>query len=237
MIELTVKRKVFAERLLFRNFSVALERGELLCLLGPSGCGKTTLLNLIAGLDANFEGHLSADHGRISYMFQEPRLLPWRTVRANLALVLKRGERHRIMPLLQQLGLADRADSFPAELSLGMARRVALARSLIVEPELILMDEPFVSLDPLTARELYRWVEQIRSLRPQTSILLVTHDVREALMLADRILLLGRQPSEGRQVTEVIRQYRPSKSTAVCAGEEFQRLEQALLDCLSPTAA
>lgn len=222
MIELWIRQQRYADRVLFEDFRLTLRRGELLCLLGPSGCGKTTLLNLIAGLIPDYDGELLRQHCRISYMFQEPRLLPWRTVRQNLALVLHRARYGRIMPLLRELGLADRAEAFPGELSLGMARRVALARSLIVEPDLILMDEPFVSLDPPTARDLYRRVNGIRSARPDTSILLVTHDIREALLLADRILVLGGRP------TAVISEYSPPLPRTERSHENLAPMEQAL---------
>ncbi|MEH6473080.1 MAG: ABC transporter ATP-binding protein [Halopseudomonas sp.] len=230
MIQLRIDRKQYAGQTLFENFELQLQPGELLCLLGPSGCGKTTLLNLIAGIDKRFDGQLGWSAGSdpaaqaktISYMFQQPRLLPWRTVSQNLALVIEPDQHYRIAPLLAQMGLAERADSYPNSLSLGMARRVALARCLIVEPELILMDEPFVSLDPPTAQEMRQQLQQIRQLRPQTSILFVTHDVREALTLADRILLLGGTP------TQVLHRWcgplEPSQRDAAFLAEQEPRL-------------
>ncbi|MEH6650842.1 MAG: ATP-binding cassette domain-containing protein [Motiliproteus sp.] len=225
MIRLQVDQKVVAQRLLFYSFELELQKGELLCLLGPSGCGKTTLLNMIAGLDNNFDGLLQQDVSAaddqngvevgegamtvgkqpskqqdrqpqaISYMFQQPRLLPWRTVRQNLQLVIDADRYHRIEPLLASMGLAGSAELYPSALSVGMERRVALARSLIVDPQLILMDEPFVSLDPPTATEMRQQVRRIRQQRPDTSILFVTHDLREAISLADRILILGGDPT------------------------------------------
>ncbi len=200
MIRLQIDHKAYAEQLLFEQFELNLAAGELLCLLGPSGCGKTTLLNTIGGLDLDFQGRLEwgavCRPDSVSYMFQQPRLLPWRTVRQNLALVIAPDQYDRIEPLLASMGLADCIDAYPNQLSLGMARRVALARSLIVDPELILMDEPFVSLDPPTAAEMRQQVQQLRRLRPLTSILFVTHDIREAISLADRILVLGGQPTQ-----------------------------------------
>lgn len=191
-------------RPLFKQFELSLAPGELLCLLGPSGCGKSSLLQMIAGLDPDFKGclELSAESESISYMFQQPRLLPWRTLRQNLALVIAPDHYHRIEPLVAAMGLSAYVDAYPGSLSLGMARRAALARSLIVEPTLILMDEPFVSLDPPTVKEMHRLVNRLRQMRPQTAILFVTHDLREAITLADRILVLGGQP------TRILHQWR-----------------------------
>ncbi|SIS94107.1 ABC transporter ATP-binding protein [Neptunomonas antarctica] len=207
MIDLQIQSKYFASHVLFERFQLQLERGELLCLLGPSGCGKTTLLNIIAGLDRDYEGSLITQELCISYMFQEPCLLPWRTVRQNLELVLDPKDYFKIKPLLAELGLEAWMDLYPKTLSLGMARRVALARSLIVEPDLILMDEPFVSLDPHTAEELHALIKSVRQRRPQTSIVLVTHDLQEAVFFADRILMLGDRP------TRVLSEHRPGELT------------------------
>ena len=230
MIRLSIEHKSFLEQVLFESFELELGSGELLCLLGPSGCGKTTLLNLLAGLDKEFKGALqwqtsAQQTPKLGYMFQQPRLLPWRTVRQNLAWVIDPAQQHRIDPLLAQLGLADYADSYPNRLSLGMARRVALARCLIVDPQLILMDEPFVSLDPPTAAEMRRWIMQVRRSRPQSSILFVTHDIREALSLADRIMVLGERP------TRVMHQWQSSLAADERSAEFIREQEQLLLGC------
>jgi NitT/TauT family transport system ATP-binding protein len=171
--------------------------GHTVALIGPSGCGKTTLLNLIAGLDTMFDGSVRLPPGtRTGYVFQEPRLLPWRTVAQNLALVLDgvadRGE--RVARLLREVGLAEAAEVYASRLSLGMARRVALARGFIVEPTLLLLDEPFVSLDELRARQLRGLLLDLLA-RHRTTALFVTHNLREALMLADRILVLTASPA------------------------------------------
>ena len=139
---------------------------------------------------------------RLGYVFQEPRLLPWRSVRQNLALVLPRAQRRgpAVDSMLEALELTPFADRFPTQLSLGMARRVALARAFLVEPDLLLMDEPFVSLDEPTALRLRTLLSELLDRRPAT-VLLVTHNLREALALADRLLLLA--PSPGRVVAEV----------------------------------
>ncbi|HLY57356.1 MAG TPA: ATP-binding cassette domain-containing protein [Stellaceae bacterium] len=181
---------------ILQDLRFSLDAGEIVALVGPSGCGKTTLLRLIAGLDRDYEGELAwAGAPRLGIAFQEPLLLPWRTVRENLALV----ERPDTPPglsdeLLAALGLAAEGNTFAARLSLGMARRVALARAFAVEPTLLLLDEPFVSLDEATASRGRELLLEVWARRP-TSILLVTHDLAEATMLADRVLFLSGTPA------------------------------------------
>ena len=183
------------------SIDLTLGAREIVALVGPSGCGKTTLLRIIGGLDAEFQGTLEwrgATMPRIGTVFQEPRLLPWRTVRQNLLLAQPTERPDIVDHLLRTLDLAPFSDAFPHTLSLGMARRVAIARAFAIEPELVLLDEPFVSLDPEMAarsRELLlsAWRE-----RP-TAALLVTHDRAEAASLADRILLLSERPARIRQ--------------------------------------
>lgn len=177
-------------------------------LVGPSGCGKTTMLNIAAGLDRAFDGRVErtprADgrESTLGYVFQDPRLLPWRTVRENIALALPKAQRRspRIDELLAAMEMADLGDRFPQQLSLGMARRVALARAFVVDPDLLLMDEAFVSLDEPTAQRLRTLLVAMLDRRP-TAVLFVTHNLREALGLADRLLVLT--PSPGRIVAEV----------------------------------
>ena len=183
------------------SIDLTLGAREIVALVGPSGCGKTTLLRIIGGLDAEFQGTLEwggTTMPRIGTVFQEPRLLPWRTVRQNLLLAQPTERPDIVDHLLHTLDLAPFGDAFPHTLSLGMARRVAIARAFAIEPELVLLDEPFVSLDPEMAarsRELLlsAWRE-----RP-TAALLVTHDRAEAASLADRILLLSDRPARIRQ--------------------------------------
>ncbi len=182
-----------------QNLSIELMGGEFVCLVGPSGCGKTTLLNLIAGLDPHFEGSIKADEAggtlRIGYMFQNPRLLPWRTVRENIDLALPAGQDGRAVDhLLDVMGLAQSQGQYPERLSLGMSRRVALVRAFAIQPTLLLMDEPFVSLDAPTARRVRQLLIRVWQERPHT-VLFVTHDLREAITLADRLLFLSAPPA------------------------------------------
>ncbi|AWK89346.1 ABC transporter (plasmid) [Azospirillum thermophilum] len=185
----------------FENFRLTLPAGGVHAIVGPSGCGKTTLLNIVAGLDRAYQGsvRLPGAAGRepvLGYVFQTPRLLPWRTVAENLSLVLHGvpDREERVARWLREVGLDGQGGVYPSRLSGGMSRRVALARAFAVEPDLLLMDEPFVSLDEPTARHLRQLLTRILQAHP-TTVLFVTHDLREAITLADRILFLSRPPT------------------------------------------
>lgn len=179
----------------------AVANGEVAALVGPSGCGKTTLLRIIVGLDRDFEGEVQLPaHGRLGMVFQEPRLLPWRTVEQNVKLAAPRVSEGALSTLLATLGLAAHRRHYPGELSLGLARRVALARAFAIEPDLLVLDEPFVSLDAALAERLRAELIELVSRRPTTA-LLVTHSIDEALGLADRVFLLSASPA--RVVAEV----------------------------------
>jgi ABC-type nitrate/sulfonate/bicarbonate transport system ATPase subunit len=183
------------------EISIALASGELAALVGPSGCGKTTLLRIVVGLDHDFEGSVSLPaHGRPGIVFQEPRLLPWRTVEQNVRLAAPQASETALDVLFTTLGLTDHRRHYPGELSLGLARRVALARAFAVEPDLLVLDEPFVSLDAALAQRLRAELIELVSRRPVTT-LLVTHSIDEAIGLADRVFLLS--PSPARVLAEV----------------------------------
>jgi NitT/TauT family transport system ATP-binding protein len=184
-------------RLVLRDLELDVAQGETVVLTGPSGCGKTTLLNIVAGLEKAFDGEVLLPQGtRLGYVFQEPRLLPWRTVEENLALVLPRDALApaRICRALADVGLEGAGRVYASRLSLGMARRVALARAFVVRPSLLLLDEPFASLDEPTARRLRLLLLDLLA-RHDTTALFVTHDLHEAIMLADRILVLSASPA------------------------------------------
>ena len=182
------------------TFSV--EAGQFMCILGPSGCGKTTLLRLISGLDTDFNGQVLLPRGpngsalKLAYVFQEPVLLPWRTVLQNLHLVMTEDQIARGLAerMLDAVGLSDAHDIYPRALSLGMGRRVSLARAFAAEPDLLLMDEPFVSLDEEKAETLRELLTDLWKAKP-TTVLFVTHDSREAVRLAQRILVLSGRPA------------------------------------------
>ena len=176
------------------NLSFALDEGETGALIGPSGCGKSTLLRILAGLDRNFDGSVHMpEHGRVGMVFQEPRLLPWRSLEDNVRLAAPDASEAEFAALFDALGLSDHRTHFPGELSVGLARRAALARAFAVRPTLLLLDEPFVSLDAPLARQLQRDLARLVESRGMITVL-VTHDVDEAIALADRNLRPFRAP-------------------------------------------
>ncbi|WP_213452604.1 ABC transporter ATP-binding protein [Rhizomonospora bruguierae] len=181
------------------DVSLSVRPGEFVCLLGASGCGKSTLLSLVAGLDAVTRGSVDTGGGRVSLMFQEPALFPWLTVAGNVEIALRmRGvdraeRRRRATDLLETVRLDGFGAKRPHELSGGMRQRVALARSLAQESDLLLMDEPFGALDAMTRDILHDEVERIWRERDLT-VLFVTHNVREAVRLGDRVILLSSRP-------------------------------------------
>lgn len=199
-LKIRVDRKIFPasgtrpEQTVLKNISIGIEPRSFVVITGPSGCGKSTLLNIIAGLDPDYEGDvvLGGPDTKVGYIFQSPRLLPWRTVYENIALVLPDGDpRHaQIEDLLRQVGLEGFSSQYPERLSLGMQRRAALARGFITEPDVLLMDEPFVSLDDPTAQGLRELLIGLWNRRP-TTVIFITHDRAEAVMLGTRILRMS----------------------------------------------
>jgi NitT/TauT family transport system ATP-binding protein len=193
-----------------KNLQFAVRSGEFVCLLGPSGCGKTTSLNIIAGLDRDFEGTIALPRAAgkprpvIGCVFQTPRLLPWRTVEQNITLVLDPAQARSgiVDELLRATGLTEFRHAYPERLSVGMARRVALVRAFAVSPDLLLMDEPFVSLDEPTADRLRALLLEIWRARP-TTVLFVTHDTREAARLADRVIVLTTSPGSVQSIVAI----------------------------------
>lgn len=203
LIEVRIDRKTYrtgrgsGADVAVRDLRLAVQPAEVLCLVGPSGCGKTTTLRILLGLDRAFEGEVIPDPETLAIriMFQEPRLLAWRTVEQNVRLVLPAARRaENLDALFGDLGLDEWRARFPGELSLGLARRVALARALADPPRLLVLDEPFVSLDDRAASAL-RAAVLSRAGRDGMAIVLVTHNIREALAMADRIVVLSHRPA------------------------------------------
>jgi NitT/TauT family transport system ATP-binding protein len=206
-IHIDIKQKTYAAKgsakahLAIENFQLSLESHQFVCLVGSSGCGKTTLLNSIAGLDTDFVGEIIVGEQhikpKIGYVFQNPRLLPWRTVRENIELALENvTQSSEIVDNLLQIMQLDTVQAvYPERLSLGMSRRVAIIRAFAINPDVLLMDEPFVSLDPPTARQVRSLLIQLWQQRPHT-VLFVTHDLREAIALADKLVFLSPPPMQ-----------------------------------------
>lgn len=187
MIKLKNVSKYYDNLKIFENFNLDFKDNKITCILGKSGVGKTTLLNMISGI-TGYEGIILKE-GRISYIFQEPRLLPNKTVRENLLFTSPNLDDTQIEEMLAVLKLNDRIATLASKLSGGEAQRVSIARAFLYEPDIILMDEPFSSLDIKLKYELISYFSKIWNNTKRTAIL-VTHDIDEALLLADNILIL-----------------------------------------------
>lgn len=182
----------FGDKPVLGPLELRLMTGETVALTGPSGIGKTTLMRLIAGLETRFDGHIRRP-SRLAMVFQQPTLMPWRSVADNLAIPLGLTP-EQIEIALEEVGLARRGADFPNQLSLGQQRRLSLARAFAGDPELLLMDEPFVSLDAVLADEMMALFERLRDKR-SVATLLVTHSMPEAHRLSRRILTLSGYPA------------------------------------------
>ncbi len=233
-LDVAIKQKSFrsasgGQLQVLGELAFSLGRGEVGALVGPSGCGKTTLLRIIAGLERDYDGSIALPaHGTLGMVFQEPRLLPWRTVEQNVRLAAPDADGAVLDTLFQTLGLAAHRDHYPGELSLGLARRVALARAFAVGPDLLLLDEPFVSLDDALAARLRDELAELVA-RSRVTTLLVTHDIDEAIGLADRLFLLSASPA--RVVAEVPvarpRAARTAEELAALRAEIARRIVQS----------
>ncbi|PDT79748.1 ABC transporter ATP-binding protein [Sinorhizobium sp. BJ1] len=193
MIKVDVRRKAFGDEEILRDIHFEMEVGETLAILGPSGIGKSTLLRLIAGIDHAFKGEINRPE-KIAMVFQEPVLLPWRSVLQNLTLVHTELGTQAALSALERVGIVDKAPQFPGQLSLGQQRRLALARAFAGRPELLVMDEPYVSLDPATAEEMLALTEALIA-ETGPAVILVTHSDVEANRLTRRCLRLAGKPA------------------------------------------
>ncbi|MDP1774750.1 MAG: ABC transporter ATP-binding protein [Methylobacter sp.] len=226
-IQINIERKTYptATSPIIANLRLSLNSNEFICMVGPSGCGKTTLLNVIAGLDNDYEGEILVGqqhtHPKIGYVFQNPRLLPWRTVRENIELALDGNQSPDVIDeLLEVMQLTASQHSYPERLSLGMSRRVSIIRAFAIDPEVLLMDEPFVSLDAPTARQVRGLLLKLWQQRPHT-VLFVTHDLREAIALADRLIFLSAAPMQ--VVSEIVVPIARSERGNELAVESFRQ--------------
>lgn len=244
-LRVRVRRKMYpgAPRPALEGLDLTAAPGEIVAVVGPSGAGKSTLLAIVAGLDRDVEGEVEIDGRRafadgvppirIGMMFQASRLMPWLTALDNVRLVLPRKAENTAQArrLLSDLGLAEVEDAFPGQLSGGMQRRVALARAFAVRPDLLLLDEPLISVDAPTAARVRQCLLKLwDEVRP--TIIYVTHDLREALAVADRVVFLSGPP--GRVVVDLpIDLPRPREPVDPTVGELHDRLLAAHPDLLA----
>lgn len=222
------------------TFSVM--EGEFVAIVGPSGCGKSTLLRILSGLihptagDAFIKGHKILDSNLSAYMPQRDLLLPWLNVRKNamlgakLAGVNEKEIQSKLPQLFKQFGLDGFQESWPSQLSGGMRQRLALLRTFLIPRDIILLDEPFGSLDAITRRDMHDWLQGVLD-SEQRSVLLVTHDVDEALMLADRVLVMTNRP--GKILKEVRVEFSRPRSMKTLTLPKFTELKESLLDSLA----
>jgi NitT/TauT family transport system ATP-binding protein len=234
------------ERPAIADVSFDVAKGEFVCVVGPSGCGKTTLLRFLSGLlgptsgEVRFEGTpLQAVPDRLSVVFQDysRSLFPWLSVHRNVAVPLtvagvgKRERAARIREVLQAVGLGDVGRSYPWQLSGGMQQRVAIARALAQEPDLLLMDEPFASVDAQTRFDLEGLILRVRR-ELGITVVLVTHDIDEAVYLADRVVVLGRAPSRVEAIVDVPLEH-PRTQLGTRSSDAFGRLRRRLMELVT----
>ncbi|HXM56573.1 MAG TPA: ABC transporter ATP-binding protein [Candidatus Dormibacteraeota bacterium] len=231
----------FGSRPVLERVTFAVAQHELLCVVGPSGCGKTTLLRIMAGLLRATSGEVrvggqavTRPSAHTAMVFQHFGLFPWKSVRANIAYGLaNRGRRdpERVEALLRTMGLADAADRYPRQLSGGMRQRVGLARALAVEPEVLLMDEPFGSLDAITREQLQDELLRIWERDPAVTGVFITHDIDEAILLGDRVLAMASNPGRiSREIAVPIP--RPRTALAVRAHAAYPDLRAQIWEAL-----
>lgn len=234
-IEIQQLSKFYGSVTVLENLQLEIAAGEFLAVVGRSGCGKSTLLRLIAGLEDAEQGQIEFNRRHplqpiqsndIRVMFQDPRLLPWKSIQQNVALGLPKTQHSVAEQLLGIVGLADKAEHWPSQLSGGQRQRTALARALSHQPRILLLDEPLGALDALTRLEMQNLIEKLWQEQGFTAVL-VTHDVSEAVQLADRIILLDRG--------QIAEQFRVNLPRPRQKGVAFAELEKAVLDAVLST--
>lgn len=230
MIKIEHITKSFGSLKVFDDFSLEFPEKQITAILGPSGCGKTTLLNILAGLIKIDQGKV-ATTDNVSYLFQEPRLLPWLTIRQNIALILKdkmsvQAIDEWVFENLNATGLTEFGDYYPAQLSGGMRQRAAMARAFSYDAPLLLMDEPFKSLDIKTRFQLMADFLELWSKQPRT-VVIVTHDVKEAVLMGSLIVVLSDKP------VRVLREFNTNKfQTGWTESEASLNLEREILQLI-----
>ncbi|MGO4496183.1 ABC transporter ATP-binding protein [Paenibacillus sp. 2RAB27] len=245
MIEIKGVSKTFVQRIggsykALDDITLTIKKGEFVSLLGPSGCGKSTVLNLVAGFDTQSEGTIQVNGKKVTgagadrvVVFQEHGLFPWLTVLDNVAFGLRqkgipKEERHEMaMEQIKSVHLSRFADRYPHELSGGMKQRAAIARALAMDPEILLMDEPFAALDEQTRLILHKELEEIW-MRTRKTILFITHNIREAVILSDRVLVMSTRPGTIKKEFTV-KAARPRDS----ADSVLHHMEALIMDALA----
>jgi len=195
------------ETKVLENLDLKLEKGEKIAIVGPSGCGKSTILNIISSLTDIDKGEVSIN-GNVGYMFQNDNLFEWRNIYRNITLGLeikgkvKKEDREKILKLLDKYGLKEFKDKHPSELSGGMRQRCALIRTLVLDPDILLLDEPFSALDAQTKlmvnEDIYNIVDEVNK-----SVIMVTHDIAEAISFSDRVIVLTKRPAQVKKTYEI----------------------------------
>ena len=212
--------KSFGNFEVIHHWNLTVEEGEKVVLLGPSGCGKTTFLRIIAGLEKPTEGKIEIGFERLGFVFQEPRLIPWKTVRDNLRLIEE--DEEKIETILELVKLNGFENHFPFQISGGMKQRLNLARAMVVDPDFMILDEPFTSLDIKVKMEIMEDLMEIWEKRRFT-MLMVTHDVKEAVYMGDRILILSKIPSK------ILREIRINVIRRDITNRDFLGMESRIL--------
>ena len=198
MLDINISSKNYQDNKIIENLKLEVKKSEFISIIGPSGCGKTTLLNIISNTDKDYLGSIFFDkkdvsNTNIGVMFQDSRLIPWLTIFENIMLVSKAKDEELILQSLYEVGLEDYINSYAKELSGGMQRRAALVRAFINKPDILLLDEPFISLDYPTAQALRSdFLKFYKKYKP--TVILITHDLKEAVSLSQRILFLDSKP-------------------------------------------
>jgi sulfonate transport system ATP-binding protein len=240
-------RKRYGDLPVLGGIDLEIAPGEIVAVVGPSGCGKSTLLRLAAGLDTRYHGEIRVGdesvcgpHPSVGLVFQEPRLFPWLDVQSNVAFGLRQRDaahqQKRVREALDAVELTAFAKALPKELSGGMAQRVALARSLVTEPQVLLLDEPFSSLDAFTRMRLQDHLLAAWA-RYRPTLVLVTHDLDEAVYLADRVFVLGERPGRVIDVIPVLPSRPRDRRDAALAALRVALLEAVHLERASRTVA
>lgn len=218
--------KSYGDLKVLDGVSFEVKDGEILCIVGESGCGKTTLLKIIAGIEKADDGNISLKNGRIGFVFQDVRLLPWKTVLGNVEFVLESVgmDKSRAVKVVKLVGLEGFEDYYPKQLSGGMQQRVGIARAIAIDPDILLMDEPFANLDALTKE---RMQSELLKIIQDKTVIFVTHDIDEAVYLADRVVVLSQRPAK---VVDVIDIDLPKPRDRV--SEKFLEYKRRIYDLL-----